>query len=292
MARLRNGAGQSMREPPAGRLTDRSEQVLGAARVEAARLWHDYLGTEHLLLGLMLTASEVLDGRFEGAPATIKAIRRSVETRVPRGKTQPGPGVVPLTSRAKVALSNAAVAAGESGREEVEPEDLVEGLLREGKGIAAQVLRELEVSARKFNGPRGREIRFQIRIDDESGLSIYEQIVSEVQEASATRQLSPGDRLPPVRTLADQLDIAPGTVARAYRQLERLGVVTTEGARGTRVAERKRNPSKSTQASETLVGLLRPVAVAAYHMGASAQQLRSALDGAMDGILSEHRDGR
>jgi DNA-binding transcriptional regulator YhcF (GntR family) len=87
-----------------------------------------------------------------------------------------------------------------------------------------------------------------------------------------------------VRQLADELDIAPGTVARAYSELERRGVVVTDGARGTRVAERERPPAPDRP--ETLTGLLRPVAVAAYHMGATAQELRAALERAMHGILA------
>jgi DNA-binding transcriptional regulator YhcF (GntR family) len=122
-----------------------------------------------------------------------------------------------------------------------------------------------------------------VTIDDRSDRSIYEQIIAQVQEAVATGALRTGDRLQPVRRLADDLDIAPGTVARAYTELERLKVVVTEGARGTRIAERVSQQAKSER-PDTLAGLLRPVAVAAFHMGASASELRSALDEAMKGI--------
>src|SRR4029078_3444010 len=106
---------------------------------------------------------------------------------------------------------------------------------------------------------------FQFRIDDASDKSIYEQIIGQVQEGVATGALRPGDRLQPVRQLADELDIAPGTVARAYSELERLGVGVTEGARGTRIAER--NDKANVDRLEQLVGLLRPIAVAAFHLG-------------------------
>jgi DNA-binding transcriptional regulator YhcF (GntR family) len=99
--------------------------------------------------------------------------------------------------------------------------------------------------------------------------------------------LKPGDRLPTVRHLADKLDIAPGTVARAYGELERLGVVVTEGARGTRVAQRERPPMPASERPQTLVGLLRPVAVAGFHLGASAPELRAALEDAMKDIFPE-----
>src|SRR5207247_10567236 len=118
---------------------------------------------------------------------------------------------------------------------------------------------------------------FQVRIDDGSDRSIYEQIVGQVQEAVATGALRPGERLPPVRQLADQLDIAPGTVARAYSELERRGIVVTDGARGTRVADRPRTPVAAGNRPENLVGFLRPVAVAAFHLRATAEHLKCAL---------------
>ena len=85
--------------------------------------------------------------------------------------------------------------------------------------------------------------------------------------------------------MADNLDIAPGTVARAYSELERQGVVVTEGARGTRVAERNVSSEGTMERAETLAGLLRPVAVAAFHLGANAADLRNALERAMTGIF-------
>jgi DNA-binding transcriptional regulator YhcF (GntR family) len=79
-------------------------------------------------------------------------------------------------------------------------------------------------------------------------------------------------------------------VARAYSELEREGVVVTEGARGTRVAERA-GSGAPLQRPETLAGLLRPVAVAAFHLGADADELRAALEVAMTGIFDKPADG-
>jgi GntR family transcriptional regulator len=174
-------------------------------------------------------------------------------------------------------------------------EQLLLGLLREENGIAAKVLTALGASLEgtrqgtirgAAGGPAGTAARFRMVIDDASSQSIYEQIVARVQEAVATGGLAPGGRLPAVRRLADELDIAPGTVARAYAELERLGMVVTEGARGTRVAPRDRAASAARRANaETLAGLLRPVAVAAFHRGLGADDLRAALEQAMDGIF-------
>jgi DNA-binding transcriptional regulator YhcF (GntR family) len=181
----------------------------------------------------------------------------------------------------------------------VTAEHLLLGLLREERGIAAQVLvslgLDLESASRVAEGGqlsagtrRDAETdrpSFAIELDDKSASSIYEQIIARVREAVATGKLPPGQKLQPVRRLADELDIAPGTVARAYAELERLGVVVTEGARGTRVAEERRNKPASDERLDTLAGLLRPVAVAAFHMGGTAEELRQALESAMKGIL-------
>ncbi len=126
-----------------------------------------------------------------------------------------------------------------------------------------------------------------VTLDDGSDRSIYERIVGQIQERVAVGALEPGDRLPTVRRMADRLDIAPGTVARAYGELERLGLVVTEGARGTRVAERARSSVPDRERADTLAGLLRPVAVAAFHLGASAGELRAALNEAVGDIFRE-----
>ncbi len=71
-----------------------------------------------------------------------------------------------------------------------------------------------------------------------NGMPIYQQIVNQVRSQVATGRLTPGQEVPPIRALAVQLRINPNTVARAYRDLERLGVLATRGAAGTIVAER------------------------------------------------------
>ena len=88
-----------------------------------------------------------------------------------------------------------------------------------------------------------------------------------------------------MRGLADRLNIAPGTVAREYSELERLGLVITRGARGTRVAERQKQTLSPAERPKTLVALLRPVAAAAFHLGATATELREALEEAMTNIF-------
>lgn len=76
-----------------------------------------------------------------------------------------------------------------------------------------------------------------IHISSNNGIPIYLQIVQQIQYLVASKRLRPGDEVPPIRTLAEQLLINPNTVARAYRELEQSGVLTKRRGAGTYVAE-------------------------------------------------------
>ena len=274
--------------------TDRVRVVLAKAREEAIRLQHDYVGTEHILLGLVRESEGVAAEVLKQAGLETNEIRQALEESVRRGKATIAMGELPYTSRAKKTLEYAMATARDFRHDYVGTEHILIGLLREEKGIAAQVLNKLGLTLSQAiqstllilgGGAAPAAPEFRIRIDDTSDASIYEQIIAQVQEGVATGKLSPGDRLPAVRQLADELDIAPGTVARAYSDLESRGVVITEGARGTRIADRRAQSQRPTDRAETLSGLLRPVAVAAFHLGATATDLRAALERAMRGIF-------
>ena len=77
----------------------------------------------------------------------------------------------------------------------------------------------------------------QLRISDQDGVPIYVQLSNQVKYLVASGRLQPGEQLPPVRKLAEQLLINPNTVARAYRELESAGLVTTRQGSGVFVAE-------------------------------------------------------
>jgi DNA-binding transcriptional regulator YhcF (GntR family) len=290
---------------PRGRdlpFTDRGRRVLAMAREEAVRLHHDYIGSEHILLGLIRDARSEAVRILRELGVSPEAVRTSVRETVRAGKAVAREGELPYTSHAREVLEYARGLAADAGVEYVGTEHILAGLLAERDGIAARILSEHGATLEEVTAAVGVDIqpsigeaeaqaaaapRFRIRIDDSAPLSIYEQIIAQVQEAVATGELRPGDRLPTVRRLADELDIAPGTVARAYNELERLGILVTEGARGTRVAEQKKPLVPEAERPDTLVGLLRPVAVAAFHLGASAGELRAALEEAMKGIYDQ-----
>jgi GntR family transcriptional regulator len=84
----------------------------------------------------------------------------------------------------------------------------------------------------------------QLAIDPTSGAPIYLQIVNQVKYVVAAGRLAPGEELPPIRALAEQLLINPNTVARAYLELQRAGVVVKRHGSGTFVADRPPAVSK------------------------------------------------
>jgi GntR family transcriptional regulator len=86
----------------------------------------------------------------------------------------------------------------------------------------------------------------QLHLSPGDGLPIYRQIVNQVKYLLAAGRLGPGEELPPIRTLADQLLINPNTVARAYLELERAGLVTKRQGAGTYASE-TRSPLKRTE---------------------------------------------
>ena len=85
------------------------------------------------------------------------------------------------------------------------------------------------------------------RVDHSSPVPPFEQVRDGLAAAVRTRQLAPGDRLPTVRKLADELGLASNTVARAYRELEQAGVIETRGRNGTFVAAQ--GVGRSTEAA-------------------------------------------
>lgn len=77
----------------------------------------------------------------------------------------------------------------------------------------------------------------QIHISPHDGVPIYLQIVNQVKYLAASGRLSPGEQLPPVRKLAEQLLVNPNTVARAYRELEAAGVLTARQGSGAFISQ-------------------------------------------------------
>ena len=103
-------------------------------------------------------------------------------------------------------------------------------------------------------------------IDPSSGTPIYRQVADQVRQAVAGGTLRPGDRLPSVRELAVELAINPNTIAKAYQELERDGVIETPRGRGSFIADRDQGlPAEARR--EKLRPAVERLVVEAYHLG-------------------------
>lgn len=91
-------------------------------------------------------------------------------------------------------------------------------------------------------------IRFEVQVTAGSNLPIYRQIVDQIRMAVATGAIAPGDQLSSVRAVAERLIINPNTVARAYADLAREGILETQPGRGIFVAERRQRYSDQERA--------------------------------------------
>jgi len=127
--------------------TERVRKVLAMAREEAARLHHEYVGTEHILLGLIREGEGVAAQVLQNLSVDLDEIQQKIEETVKKGKaaTATGPDL-PYTSRAKKVLELAMAEARELNHSYVGTEHLLLGLLREEKGIAAQVLTDAGIN--------------------------------------------------------------------------------------------------------------------------------------------------
>jgi ATP-dependent Clp protease ATP-binding subunit ClpC len=128
------------------RFTDRARKTMALANQEAGRLCHEYLGTEHVLLGLVAEGSGVAANALRNMGLDLRRIRQEVETLAKRGPEMVVIGMRPQTPRAKKVVEEAINAARELGHNYVGTEHLLLGLLREGQGIAAQVLAGMGVT--------------------------------------------------------------------------------------------------------------------------------------------------
>ncbi len=127
--------------------TDRVRKVLQMAREEAARLHHEYVGTEHILLGLIREGEGVAAAVLTNLNVDLDEIQQRIEETVKKGKAPASSGPdLPYTSRAKKVLELAMSEARELNHSYVGTEHLLLGLLREEKGIAAQVLTDAGVN--------------------------------------------------------------------------------------------------------------------------------------------------
>ena len=265
---------------------DEAREAIHLMRAIASRARASTITPEIMLLGLLERE------RFESvrllAALGVRAgeVAEELNRGLKLGAPQPGKVQVEVWSGRSKRILEGAMKIGRELRQGISTAHLMCAIAEDGSA-AGKLLRnrgatsdQIRARLRRESAP---EVQLDISIDDNSDRQIYDQIVSQVREAVATSKLRPGDRLPAIRRLADQLGVAPGTVARAYAELETAQVISTDGPKGTYVAEPPL-PTPPSVRPIAMRDLFRPVVVAAFHLGASAVELRKALEEAMTDI--------
>jgi GntR family transcriptional regulator len=115
-------------------------------------------------------------------------------------------------------------------------------------------------------------------VNFKSGVPVYLQIVQQVKDAAASGNLRPGDALPSVRALAEELRINRNTAARAYTELEAEGVIETRQGAGCFLKANGASPLRKTVRSERLAAELDAVIVQAHHLQISDAELKTLLE--------------
>ncbi|GGO64792.1 ATP-dependent Clp protease ATP-binding protein [Microbacterium nanhaiense] len=146
------------------RFTDRARRVVVLAQEEAKMLNHNYIGTEHILLGLIHEGEGVAAKALEALDISLDAVREQVQDIIGQGQQQPT-GHIPFTPRAKKVLELSLREALQLGHNYIGTEHILLGLIREGEGVAAQVLVKLGADLNKvrqqviqlLSGHQGKE---------------------------------------------------------------------------------------------------------------------------------------
>src|SRR5271166_62133 len=125
------------------RFTDRARRVVVLAQEEARMLNHNYIGTEHILLGLIHEGEGVAAKSLESLGISREGVRSQVEEIIGQGQQAPSSGHIPFTPRAKKVLELSLREALQLGHNYIGTEHILLGLIREGEGVAAQVLLKL-----------------------------------------------------------------------------------------------------------------------------------------------------
>ena len=136
--------------------------------------------------------------------------------------------------------------------------------------------------------------KLSLQIDFRSGLPIYTQIVNQVQARVAAGLLKPGDQLPTVRALAEELRVNFNTVARAYRILDEARLISTQQGRGTYITEMPPARVSERLRRESLLALTQRYVLEAMRLGFSrpeiTQSLKEQLQARADARENQQRD--
>ena len=157
---------------PMSNFTPRAQQVLALARKEADRFHHNYVGTEHLLLGLINLGQGVAVNVLQKMGLDLDTVRQAVDEQVGLGPEAKPSGNVPYTPRVKKVLALAGKEAKGLNHSYVGTEHILLGLLREGEGVAARVLKSLDVDVDRCRNEILSELDPNFSSSEESEASV------------------------------------------------------------------------------------------------------------------------
>src|ERR1700710_2655881 len=143
---------------PMNNFTPRAQQVLALARKEADRFHHNYVGTEHILLGLIKLGQGVAVSVLQKMGLDLETVRAAVEKQVGTGQETKTTGSIPYTPRVKKVLALAGKEAKALNHSYVGTDHILLGLLREGEGVAARVLKSLDIDIERTRNEILREL--------------------------------------------------------------------------------------------------------------------------------------
>ncbi len=186
------------------RFTDRARRVVVLAQEEAKMLNHNYIGTEHILLGLIHEGEGVAAKALESLGISLDAVREQVQDIIGRGQQQPT-GHIPFTPRAKKVLELSLREALQLGHNYIGTEHILLGLIREGEGVAAQVLVKLGADLNKvrqqviqlLSGYQGKEPvgvaagNEQAQSAPQGGSAVLDQFGRNLTQAARDNKLDP-----------------------------------------------------------------------------------------------------
>jgi len=186
------------------RFTDRARRVVVLAQEEARFLNHNYIGTEHILLGLLNEGEGIAAKALESLGISLTGVREQVVEIIGQGQQAPT-GHIPFTPRAKKVLELSLREALQLGHNYIGTEHILLGLIREGEGVAAQVLQKMGAELQKvrqtviqlLSGPQGSEeqtpqaVAAQGREAGSQGSTVLDQFGRNLTQAARERKLDP-----------------------------------------------------------------------------------------------------
>jgi ATP-dependent Clp protease ATP-binding subunit ClpA len=200
------------------RFTDRARRVVALAQEEARMLNHSYIGTEHILLGLIHEGEGVAAKALESLGISLDAVRQQVKEIIGRGQQAPS-GHIPFTPRAKKVLELSLREAQQLGHNYIGTEHILLGLIREGDGVAAQVLVKLGADLNRAR-PQVVQLLFGRAGEDLTGEGspLPDDALTRVD--SLDRRLAAIERWVGLRPDLDDLDDLDQEIARVRQEKE------------------------------------------------------------------------